>query len=73
MAASEDSDDSENEDSEGDFEKDRENESADAIEDLFVLSSGSVGVKTFNHINVTEDSPFVEVYDGYGNIVVVRK
>ncbi|KAK3922650.1 Histidine--tRNA ligase [Frankliniella fusca] len=47
-------------------------ESVDILEDLYVVSSGSIGVKTFNNVNITETSPFV-VADGHGEPAAIRK
>lgn len=45
----------------------------DVVEDLLVISSGNVGLKTFTDVNITETSPLVKVLDGQGNQVVIRK
>lgn len=54
-------------------EQDKEDELRDAFEDLFVLSCGPLGLKTFNHMTVTLTCPFVVVDDGEGNRAVIRK
>lgn len=45
----------------------------DALEDLYIISSGSLGVKKFNDVSLSETSPFVLVGDGYGNPNIIRK
>lgn len=45
----------------------------DVVEDLFVVSSGALGVKTFQNAVVTETSPFVRVKDGNGHESIIRK
>ncbi|KAK3911226.1 GPN-loop GTPase 1 [Frankliniella fusca] len=53
------------EDSDGDIE--------DVMEDLLIICTGSIGIKTFNDVNVTDTCPFVRVADGNGNPAVIRK
>ncbi|KAE8749140.1 hypothetical protein FOCC_FOCC004046 [Frankliniella occidentalis] len=50
-----------------------DNEVPDILEDLYIVSSGSIGFKTFNNVNITETSPFVLVADGNGEPAVIRK
>lgn len=51
-----------------------ENEAmADLIEDIMIVSTGPIGVKTFNNIDVSPTSPFVRVKDDSGNEAVIKK
>lgn len=64
--ASEDGDDS-------DLETDQCHEEEDAMEDEYLISTGTLGVKSFDDINVTETSPYVKVTDNDGNNKVMKK
>lgn len=55
-----------------DNDLDRENGLKNIIQDLFMVSSGSLGVKTFTDVQINE-SPFVRVSDGKGNPAIIRK
>lgn len=50
---------------------DREDE--DLEEDLCIISSGAVGVKTFHDVSISPNSIFVRVQDGFENPVIIKK
>ncbi|KAE8742486.1 hypothetical protein FOCC_FOCC011981 [Frankliniella occidentalis] len=54
-------------------EEDNMDEVEDVMEDLLIISTGSIGIKTFNDVNPTDTCPFVEVVDGNGNPAIIRK
>lgn len=58
---------------ESDIEQDQEDDVDDIIENLFIVSSGSLGRKPFIHINITKTSPFLLISDKEGNIPVIIK
>ncbi|KAE8747043.1 hypothetical protein FOCC_FOCC006298 [Frankliniella occidentalis] len=45
----------------------------DVAEDLFMVSTGSLGVKKYNNVILTENSPFVLVADGFKTPAIIRK
>lgn len=45
----------------------------DVAEDLLMVSSGIMGMQTFNNVTVTPDSPFIKVLDGLGNPCIIKK
>lgn len=54
-------------------EEDRRDDTCDLTEDLYIVSSGLLGVRKFNNVPLTESSPFVLVGDGFGNPQIIRK
>lgn len=54
-------------------EEDKQDDESDVIEDLFIVSSGAIGVKKFSNVPLTEDSPFVLVGDGFEKPEIIRK
>lgn len=46
---------------------------ADVAEDLFIISSGSLGMKKFNDVRLSETRPFVLVGDGFKEPAIIRK
>lgn len=58
---------------EGDAELDKENEIADVLEDLYIVSSGSLGLKSFEPEDISETSHFVAVDNGKSEAEWVRK
>lgn len=56
-----------------DNELDQEEGLSDIFEDLFIVSSGVLGVKTFNDLNINDSCPFVRVADGKGNPAIIKK
>lgn len=48
-------------------------EQDDAVEDLLVVSTGSLGLRSYSNVEVTESSPFVNVSDANGKPAAIRK
>lgn len=48
-------------------------ESNDAEEDLCIISSGAIGLRTFDHVDIHQSSPLVVVADSDGRKAVVAK
>jgi len=47
--------------------------SQEIVEDLFMISTGALGVKKYHEVPLTESSPFVLVCDGFMNPAIIRK
>lgn len=56
-----------------DNEEDRIDETLDVEEDIAVVSSGALGIKSINKTVITPTSPFVKVQDSSGKISIIRK
>ena len=57
-------------------EKSREDDiddNDDVLEDLCIVSSGALGLTSFEHVKVSPTSPFVSVLAGDGNQCIIRK
>ncbi|KAK3932724.1 PDZ domain-containing protein 2 [Frankliniella fusca] len=49
------------------------NELPDVVEDLHIVSSGSLGLKTFTNVTLTETCPFVIVTDSTNEPAIIKK
>ena len=45
----------------------------DIMEDMVMVTSGLMGLRTYNDVNVTPESPFVRVLDGNGSPNIIKK
>ena len=52
---------------------DADDPSEDVVEDIAVISSGAIGLRTFNDVVLDPNSPFVQVKDARGHISIARK
>lgn len=50
-----------------------EDSSNEVVEDLFMISSGALGVRKYNDVPLSETSPFVLVCDGFKHPAIIRK
>ncbi|KAJ1519083.1 hypothetical protein ONE63_011325 [Megalurothrips usitatus] len=48
-------------------------ENQDFQEDICIISSGALGVKTFEQVSLSPDSAFVKVSDGFENPAIIKK
>lgn len=48
-------------------------EENDVMEDLVILSSGSIGFQTYDNVSIAPDSPFLKVLDGNGITRIIKK
>lgn len=51
----------------------RNEEGLDVEEDILTISSGRLALKTFTDVDLSPESPFVEVIDGNGNSFIIKK
>jgi len=56
-----------------DDEQDLVHEEDDVAEDQYLLSTGAIGVKTYNDVLVSETGPYVTVVDANSKCCIVRK
>jgi len=59
--------------SQAEVQADKEDRMSGVVEDLFIVSSGAIGVKQYNNVPLSEKSPFVLVGDGQNNPAIIRK